>query len=111
MQGTESCEVSLDGFWKQETIAEGGNPFKDASLRGWKVLARGFKELRVESHEVDIGFLPSGVGLASAGCKAMPEIECDPWREVRVRFIPVSWGSGEEEICVRCGPRENRREY
>jgi hypothetical protein len=58
----------------------------------------------------DEGLLANVVGGSGAGCKAMPKIECDSRRVLRVVFIPPMWWHFLEGCQLRCGAKENTRE-
>jgi len=91
MEGMNAGDVGFNGFGLQSPMTEEGNPLEQCSGRCREIVTWCFEQVWAQADEVNVGSLASGVGLASAGCEAMPEEEGDLWRVLSMRLIPVSW--------------------
>jgi hypothetical protein len=82
-------KVLFDSPWLN-TPCQAWYPTHDCGLWGWEQRPVVVVEVVVFSVP-DERLLANVVGGSGTGCEAMPKIECDRWRVLRVALIPPMW--------------------
>ena len=103
MQGTNTGEVGLNHFGHESPVPKWCDPLQNSIAHGREVLTRGKEEGGVDSDKIDVWSLTWWVGLPSAWCQPMPEVEGGASREMSMHLKPVRWDSVGEDVRPRSG--------